>query len=384
MKFFLVAYVALIFLEGAAFGFSVARSSRGVSSTSTTSSTRLDMAVWSDSKAVKDYQDFLASGLQEPESKSDGPSVIIRPREGNNELTDALVKMGMGDDMVLTPDDELPPNMGGNPEYPIYITLPPTQIKEFILNLSESNKERNENFIFFAGGFQYGNIEDVLKEYGYCRDSMTQVLITGMEVTSGKAIKDVTTNLGTDAMGADKLAGECTACGKWNGAVAERMERSEVRCKIDFYRDWRRKMWERNILDAVFNLVGAVRKEPTSIHNVATYYDEEVSDMVWQISQQLRGWKALTLTYGVEERMFGIAENTGSQVPCALIEEVYPHIWGNRVFTDSPLFLDYLWYAKENCGLLQSVELPNKRSAGADAAANNIMRQGNLRADGVI
>jgi hypothetical protein len=355
----------------------------GVDKVATT--TRLEMATWSDSKAVKDYQDFLASGRQEIERKADGPSVIIRPFDGQGStvLADALVAMGMGDDIVVTPDIEsLPESLGGNSEYPIYITLPPTQIENFIKDAPLCFKERDDDYVFFSGGLQYGNIEDVLKGNGCCRDSMTQVLITGLEVTPAGAVKDVSIKLGADAMGAEKLAGECAACGKWNGAIAERLEKNNIRCLVDFYREWRRRMWEGNVMDAIFHLVGAVRTQETNVKDVANYYSDEVSDMVWQTSGCLRGWKALTLTYGVEERIFGVAENTGSSQPCVLVDEMYPYIWGNRVFTEGKMFLEYLWFAKEERGFFQSVELPRKRNV--DEESRQIMRQGVMRADGKI
>lgn len=140
-------------------------------------------------------------------------------------------------------------------------------------------------------------------------------------------------------------------------------------------------MWERSIIDVCFNLIGAVREEPTTIANVAMYYQQEFSDMVWEVSQQLRGWKGLTLTFGFEERMFGIGEYTGSETPCTLVNEAYDFVWGNPVYTQAPLILDYLWYAKEECGLLQGIDLPPKKNEGDQSS---IMRKGNFRADGVV
>jgi hypothetical protein len=128
--------------------------------------TTLKMATWSDSKAVRDYQDFLASGKQEVELTNDGPSVIIKPLEGHRQLADGLVYMGMGDDYVLTPDQDLPDSIDGSSEYPIYVTLPPTQLEDFLDNLSDSYKDHVDDFVFFSGGLQYGNIEDVLKQRG--------------------------------------------------------------------------------------------------------------------------------------------------------------------------------------------------------------------------
>ena len=83
-------------------------------------------------------------------------------------LAKALVEMGMGDDMILTPDQDLPPSLGERSEYPVYITLPPSQIEAYLMNLPESYKARVDDFVFFAGGLDYGNIEDVLRDRGTC------------------------------------------------------------------------------------------------------------------------------------------------------------------------------------------------------------------------
>jgi hypothetical protein len=209
---------------------------------------------------------------------------------------------------------------------------------------------------------------------------MTQVLISGFQATENQVL-DRKVLLGTDAVGEDKLAGECTACGKWAGSIASRLERGNVYCRTEFYREWRRKMWERSIYDAVFTLVGAVRREPTTLSDVANYYHEEVSDIVWQMSQLLRGWRAITLTFGFEERLFGVGEFTGSDQRCELLEDMYPFVWGSPVFLESSKFVEYLQYAQNEMGLLQGIPLP-KSTSSSDLPS--LMRQGNLRADGVV
>jgi hypothetical protein len=347
------------------------------------------MATWSDSRAVKDYQDFLNSGAQEVELKEDGPSIVlISPSEAGldfqqlNPIAQALLHMGRGDDVILTPYQELPATLGEGDsvtsEYPIYITLPPTEILPFIQYLDEAYSERIDDFVFFSGGLQFGNIEEVLKEYGFCREDMTQVLISGMQVDEN-GITDKSVKLGVDAVGEEKIAGESSACGKWKGAIAKRLERHQMRCTVDFYREWRRKMWERNVLDAIFNLVGSVRDEPTTIQDVANYYEQEVSDMIWEITGSLRAWKAVTLLYGFEERLFGVAE-ANTQL-CSLVEDRFPYIWGNQVFLNSPKVLEYLHYAKSGRGCIQGIELPPMKDS---SDMSSVLRQGNLRADGVI
>lgn len=196
------------------------------------------MATWSDSRAVQEYQNFLASGRSEPEKRPDGPSVIVRSANGESEMADALIKMGMGDDCVLVSGQEIP--AGGPTEFPIYITLPPSELRDFLMNLPTSFKDRREDFVFLSGGLKYGSCERVLKDFGYARDTMTQFLISGFQTKP--IIKDTSTNLGFSENGEAKIAGECSACGKWAGAVEQRLERNAIRCKNVFYREWRRLM----------------------------------------------------------------------------------------------------------------------------------------------
>jgi hypothetical protein len=362
---------------------------RNIAKSSSCPTTSLHMATWSDSRAVKDYQEFLSTGQQEIELKEDGPSVVlISPSEAGlefnelNPIAQALLHMGRGDDIILTPYQELPAVLGegdwATSEYPIYITLPPTEIEPFIQNLDEAYSDRTDDLVFFSGGLQFGNIEETLKTYGMCRDSMTQVLVSGMQVDEN-GITDKSVKIGTTEMGMEKWAGECSACGKWNGAIAKRLERNQVRCAVDFYRDWRRKMWEANIFDVTFNLVGAVREEPTTLQDVANYYEQEVSDMVWEITGSLRAWKAVTLLYGFEERLLGVGEQKTSQ--CTLVEDRFPFIWGNQVFLNSPKVLEYLHYAQSQFGAIPSIELPPTKEAGD---LGTVLRQGNLRADGLV
>lgn len=140
--------------------------------------------------------------------------------------------------------------------------------------------------------------------------------------------------------------------------------------------------WEQNIYDAVLHLVGAVRSQPTTLADVALYYDTEASDIAWEISGLLRGSRAITLTYGFEERMFGVAEARGSEVQCTLIDDpnMYPFLY--EPFEMAKTFLEYLTYAQDECGLLSNISIFRKSATLMEKPP--IMIQGNLRADGVI
>jgi hypothetical protein len=212
---------------------------------------------------------------------------------------------------------------------------------------------------------------------------MTQVVISGMRIKPNKGVEDITAYLGADAMGDGKYAGGCSACGKWHGAVAERLMRSNVDCATDFYREWRRKMWEQSIFDAVFHLIGGVRvtaDQPTSLAEVAMYYGDEVEAILWDMTSLVRGWKAVTMLYGFEDRMFGFAEARCKEIPCTISTEMYPYMFGNNVFLQSKEFGSYLQYAQTEKGFLQGIDLP----ARSDDSFTSKMRQGNLRSDGVI
>ena len=269
--------------------------------------------------------------------------------------------------------------------------------------------DKTDDFVFFSGGTYFGNIEDLLKNRGYCRDTMTQVLITGMYIQQtpygvgnkyNVKLHDVSVKLGVAENGESKTAGECTACGKWNGAISKKLELSKgggIKCNVDFYREWRRKMYERTVYDAIFVLLGSVRQDnDTNLKQVAQYYEAEVSELIWEMSQLLRGWKAITLMYGFEERLFGIAEFTTQNKldnrncidmmsPIGDDEsgecKSYEYIWGNYVLNQSPLYVEYLHYAQQEKGLFKGITLPRQTSSDE---TKSIMRKGILRADGVL
>ena len=86
---------------------------------------------------------------------------------------------------------------------------------------------------------------------------------------------------------------------------------------------------------------------------------------------------AVTLSYGFEERLFGFAEMRFKDVPCRLSDDMYPFVFCPP-FDQSKMIAEYLNYAKDERGLLPNSKLPSS------STKPSLMRQGNLRADGVI
>lgn len=366
------------------------RSNTGSFEKKVSSPSALGMATWSNGQAIKEYQDFLSTGKSELEKEEDGPSVIVQSSNPNNvlSLTDAIIGLGEGNDLVLNPSDTLPVTLGDRSSYPIYIALPPYELKEFIQNLNDEWKSRAEDFVFFSGGKICGVVEPVLREFGMCRDSMTQVVVgfsmplpgTGLGGTTKKP-EDLSCMIGNDAQGEEKWAGETQTCGKWNAAVASRLHENGIRCKTVFYREWRRAMWERAVFDCVFNVVGSVREEKTDHADVAMFYELEASDLMWELANNLRGGLAVTLIYGFEDRLFSIAEMRGKDDICELPDVMFDY--SQNIFPGQCRMLkEYLNYAKDQCGLLQSVNVPPVPTQLDGLPPKT--RQGNLRADGVI
>jgi len=204
-------------------------------------------ATWSNGQAVKEYQDFLASGKQEIAKEADGPSVIVKSANQQNLIAHAIASLNNQDnDLVLTPASPLPATLGNREFYPIYVAIPPNELNDFIKNLPDDWKQRRDDFVFLSGGNLCGVIEPILKKYGLARDTMTQLLCGGFTTpdpsrTIGKPL-DLSCKIGFDAQGEVKWAGETATCGKWAGAVQSRFETQGIRCKTGFYREWRRLM----------------------------------------------------------------------------------------------------------------------------------------------
>lgn len=102
--------------------------------------------------------------------------------------------------------------------------------------------------------------------------------------------------------------------------------------------------------------------------------------MLWSVSGMLRGSRAITLTYGFEERLFAVAEASDPEQQCVLVDDMYLFLY--EPFMGIPKFMEYMCYAQDECGLLPTASFL-RRNAGT-MEKPPIMLPGNLRADGVI
>eukprot|EP00588_Corethron_pennatum_P008750 CAMPEP_0194272246 /NCGR_PEP_ID=MMETSP0169-20130528/5854_1 /TAXON_ID=218684 /ORGANISM="Corethron pennatum, Strain L29A3" /LENGTH=419 /DNA_ID=CAMNT_0039014857 /DNA_START=36 /DNA_END=1295 /DNA_ORIENTATION=- len=382
-------------------------------------------AAWSNGQAVREYQDFLMGKNQPTPLTEDIPSAIVIPADGVAgpvaTMIESLRAPGAEiQDVIISTDGSPPDEIGGNAEYPIYVALTnPDELGAFLDMAKEEGPWRNRlsDMVFFSGGElprsaptlsgYPGCVEPYLRGANLARDGTTQVLLNfamPRANANGRVPSptDYATKLGPDAMGEEKWTGETAACGKWRQAAALRISCGGVRVRECFYRDWRRAMWERVLHDAVFGLVGSLREDRVSIKEVANYYGEEASDMLWEATSLLRGALAVTITYGFEERIFGLAEAMGESVECEINEELFRRC--NGVFCNYKLADDtevarsglekgmrmhseYIAFARTKRSLIgekMGGRVILNLGKEAEDAANSPMLQGNLRADGVI
>lgn len=363
-----------------------------------TSTTKLQVS-WSNGQAIKEYQDFLASGKSTLDTTSDGASIIITSK-ASHPLVEALLKMGMGDDIVIGPNDPIPSTLssgGGEPdrtEFPIYVCLDPSELNEAVnAHLFHNWDEKRDDLVFLSTA--KGNIEPTLKVFGLPRDATSQLLVSFSTPGGVYQPMDMCVNLGLDGGGVDnKYAMESCACGKWKDAIAARLERNNIRCRTAFYREFKRNMWEKSVFDSVFHLIGACAvDDKTTIADVANFYGDMASEMAWQMSSLLRGSNAIALTYGWEERMFSFAEMRGTEILCSVESETWDYSNGAFLATSimgrekgfgdpAELHTEYVSYAVKERGLLQGMNIVIPEVTGEQR--KSIMREGNLRADGVI
>ncbi|KAJ1459940.1 hypothetical protein M885DRAFT_510406 [Pelagophyceae sp. CCMP2097] len=258
-------------------------------------------AVWSDSRAVKDYQDLLAGTA--PRRLEDGPALVI----GSDSMAKAFAELAPASpDAVLGVADAIPLMLDATrypalteaqrSVFPIYVFCDADEL-EPLLQACPAEKKDDLVFMHYRGQM----VEPVLRRYGCFRDTQSQVVLYYAVNEFGK-VDDDRTCMGNDAMGREKWAAESCATGKWAGAVADRMVRANLHCSELFQRDWRRHMFERCVFEAAYGLVGAVHKK-VPISEVHEYFPDEVDDMLYEIQRALRGHLALTLLNGVEERM---------------------------------------------------------------------------------
>jgi len=314
------------------------------------------MQVWSNNEAIEQYRNLLDG--KEEVRETDRPSVIV----GDGALADLFRQGGGGEDQTVVRGEAIPTELNGETNFPVYVCVPEDEVEGVI---RACHKDKVDDLVFC----QQGNIEQILKKYGLCGNENTQIVPYFSIYGKGSRAQDCKVDLGNDAFGVQKWAGETTVCGKWAGPVADRLERLGLHSRTMFYLDWRRVMIEKTVFDCVFNLVGVLHKDKNekqgvTIGEVGLYYANEVEDMIVEMNRALRGSMAITLMLGIEERLFAYAQHPNVDFKKAKVEKFK---WRNGFFYSIsqnckgvvvngvkldfpeplPMHTEYLEYAKE-------------------------------------
>jgi len=279
------------------------------------------MQVWSNNEAVEQYRGLLSGKTEVREP--DRPSVII----GDGAAASVFRRGGSGEDLTLRRGEEIPMEWKEQTSFPIFVCVPEDELEGIVRSCP---KEKLGDLVFVSTG----NIEPLLKKYALCGNDNTQVVPYFTVFDKGSRPQDSLVDLGKDAQGQQKWAGETTVCGKWAGPVADRLERLGLHSRTVYYLDWRRVMIERCVFESVFNLVGVLHKDKrdrqgVTIGEVGLYYATEVEDMIAEINRALRGSMAITLMMGIEERLFAYAQHPNVEFRRAAVEKFR---WRNGVF----------------------------------------------------
>jgi hypothetical protein len=240
--------------------------------------------VWSNSQAVKDYEDFLDNKPSAVTITPDQPSLFLIPDPPH--LPSAacpfaalLASLPASDDVVASPSSLSPDFLSScalGPSFPIYVCVPPSALPTFLsspgfLALRSCNSPQLEDLVFFSHSGLL--TESALRSASVGSSTQTLVLLNAGVVlapfTAKPVLRSNEVGIGRDTQGQAKTAGSSWASGKFAGSVSERVANKfpdavDSACRVAFYRDVRRWLFEDAVLHAAVSLVGAVHRKSSA------------------------------------------------------------------------------------------------------------------------
>lgn len=267
------------------------------------------MQVWSDPAVREEYFDYLEGRVQRTET-ADCQSTIV----GAGRIGSFLAEKGKND-LVIKRGESIPPDAPG----PVYVCTRNDDMAQVIADCPE---EKLEDLVFI----QNGMLERFLREKNVS-DNTCANLYFAIPRIGAKPIDGIT----------DKNPEGLTAvCGKWEGAVADRLQNANLTCKILKERDFRRSQLEKLIWISCFNLIGAVHGGIT-MGEVAKMHVDEVTEMGTELAQMVRFTLTVGMLSNIEDRLLAYGRRV-KDFPTAVKE--FP--WRNG------FFYDYTQLAKKN------------------------------------
>eukprot|EP00930_Biecheleria_cincta_P015149 TRINITY_DN12743_c0_g1_i1.p1 TRINITY_DN12743_c0_g1~~TRINITY_DN12743_c0_g1_i1.p1 ORF type:complete len:369 (+),score=68.79 TRINITY_DN12743_c0_g1_i1:22-1128(+) len=200
------------------------------------------------------------------------PAVII----GGGRVGEALAAMGSGDDLVVRRGEPFP---GSAPSGPIYVCTRNDALKDVI---DMTPAERREDLVFIQNGALLPFLE---AELGGAT-KFTVLLVYFAVAKKGDPPLDGKTDTDPDGLSA------VGASGKWAGAVATRLKKAGLACRVLEDQEFTKAYWEKNIWIAAYMLVGALSGSGTSVGDVESSHRSEVDDLIKELALAVEGANA--------------------------------------------------------------------------------------------
>jgi hypothetical protein len=259
--------------------------------------------------AILEYEAYI--GGNSPDRKSDGPSVIYGC---DTPLGRSLAGLGFEGDVLIPAGEPIPTSINSLDagSFPVYMAVDEAMLVTVLQDgLGASLEKLREDLVFFQ--LNGGCVEPLLRRHGLGGQQQTQATLY-WDLDAVK-VRDLEMPKGLDDESAE--AAVTCVCGKWAGALSDRLSRGNFQCDEFFYNVWRRGMLERAVFDTAINLVGALHSFP-SYADVGQYYEEELVSMTVELARAVRGILSVQLIGGVEERVVSYSRAMGKNVKTSM------------------------------------------------------------------
>mmetsp|Transcript_7602 Transcript_7602/g.20193 ORF Transcript_7602/g.20193 Transcript_7602/m.20193 type:complete len:371 (+) Transcript_7602:58-1170(+) len=235
------------------------------------------MQGYSDSRTLIEYMNYLEGGGDEGLPR-DQPAVIV----GGGRIGSLLASLGNPEnpDIVVRRGEPVPQREG-----PIYIC---TRNDDLEAVIEATPQEKRGDLVFL----QNGMLDPLLRKYGLMDNSRVNVYFAVAKL-GAKPVDGITTT---------NPEGLTAATGRWSQAIAERLARAELSCRVLQSRDFTRSMFEKLIWISAVMLIGSVHGN-IPVGQVAEKHAAELEEMVDELARMVRFTARTALLGGVPERI---------------------------------------------------------------------------------
>ena len=235
----------------------------------------------SDSRPTREYMDFLL-GRSQNDASEDGPSTIVGSEGRIGTLLRDLGQRREFKDMYIKRGDLIPPDAPG----PVYICTANDHLDAVVASCPD---EKREDLVFI----QNGQLEPFRQKHGLYETTQA-VLWLALPRVGGRPVDGVTP---------ESPEGLSSVSGKWAQALAQRLERGNLKCTVyGAQRELRRIMLERLVWTSSFMLLGSIHGGIT-VGEVSSKHREEVEDLIRELAAMCRFTLSVALKTGLEERL---------------------------------------------------------------------------------